>query len=88
MLESFQFARGEGRCLPGVEPKYGKESEEMASCHEMRLGEVYVCEECGLELKVVKECKEVGLPEEECSCAVHGGFECCGEPLKLKKKEA
>jgi hypothetical protein len=53
----------------------------------MRLGQVYVCEECGLELKVVKECHEVGLPEEECSCAVHGGFECCGEPLALKKKE-
>jgi predicted nucleic acid-binding Zn ribbon protein len=58
----------------------------MASCHEMKLGQVYVCEECGLELEVVKECKEAGLPDEECSCAAHGGFECCGEPLKLKEE--
>lgn len=58
----------------------------MTSCHEMRLGQVYVCEDCGLELKVVKECEEVGTPEEDCSCAVHGGFECCGEPLKLKEE--
>jgi hypothetical protein len=110
----------------------------MASCHEMRLGQIYVCESCGLALKVVKECKEVGTPEqgsakvrhsviasaakqspggwgrplrfargdikgsvspsqatltgpctpeEECSCELHGGFECCGEPLKLKTEE-
>jgi len=52
----------------------------------MKLGQVYVCEECGLELEVVKECKEAGLPDEECSCAAHGGFECCGEPLKLKEE--
>jgi hypothetical protein len=59
----------------------------MASCHEMRLGQIYVCESCGLALKVVKECKEVGTPEEECSCELHGGFECCGEPLKFKTEE-
>ena len=29
----------------------------MPSCHQMKLGQVYVCEECGLELKVVKACK-------------------------------
>jgi hypothetical protein len=58
----------------------------MASCHEMKLGQVYVCGGCGLELKVVKECKEVGKPDDECSCEVHGGFECCGEPLTLKQE--
>jgi hypothetical protein len=58
----------------------------MISCHEMRLGQVYVCNECGLELKVVKECREVGIPEEDCSCGEHGGFECCGETLKLKEE--
>ena len=63
----------------------GKGNQGMTSCHEMRVGEVYVCGDCGLELKVVKECHEVGMPDEECSCAVHGGFECCGEPLKLKE---
>ncbi len=29
---------------------------QMASCHEMKMGQVYVCEGCGLELQVVKEC--------------------------------
>jgi hypothetical protein len=55
----------------------------MPSCHEMKLGQVYVCEECGLEIKVVKECEECG-EEGECTlsdCA----FQCCGEELKLKE---
>lgn len=30
----------------------------MPSCHEMKLGQVYVCEECRLEIKVIKECQE------------------------------
>jgi predicted SprT family Zn-dependent metalloprotease len=32
----------------------------MTNCHEMKKGEVYVCSECGLELQVVKECKDSG----------------------------
>lgn len=56
----------------------------MATCHEMRVDQVYVCEGCGLELKVVRECKECGSPAEECRCAEHCTFECCGKPLKLK----
>ena len=59
----------------------------MTNCHEMKKGEVYVCEGCGLELQVVNECKEVGTPAEECGC--HSGdetpeFACCGKPL-IKK---
>ena len=56
----------------------------MPSCHDMKLGEVYVCEDCGLELQVVKECDACGEPAEECECAEHCSFECCGEPMKLK----
>lgn len=56
----------------------------MASCQEMKVGQVYACEGCGLELKVVKECKECGSPAEECECPEPCTFECCGEPLKLK----
>lgn len=56
----------------------------MANCHEMRMGEVYVCGDCGLALRVVGECKECG--EEACSCEEPCTFECCGEPLKLKKE--
>ena len=47
----------------------------MPSCHQMKLGQVYVCEDCGLELKVVKEC--------ECTLA-DCEFKCCGEEMKLK----
>jgi hypothetical protein len=56
----------------------------MASCHDMKLGQVYVCEECGLELKVVKECKECGQEDEACGCTEHCTFACCGEDMKLK----
>jgi len=50
----------------------------------MKLGEVYVCEECGLELKVVKECEECGQEEGECTIA-DCTFQCCGEEMKLKE---
>jgi hypothetical protein len=57
----------------------------MADCHEMRLGQVYFCEDCGLALKVVEECEECGA--ETCSCEAPCSFECCGEPLKLKQEQ-
>jgi hypothetical protein len=37
----------------------------MPNCHEMKTGDIYVCEGCGLELQVVKECKECGQPAEQ-----------------------
>jgi hypothetical protein len=37
----------------------------------MKKGDIYVCEECGLELKVVKECQDVDTQAEECN-------DCCG----------
>jgi hypothetical protein len=59
----------------------------MAHCHEMRVGQVYVCEDCGLELRVVKECHDVGEPTDKCACDPEG-FQCCGKPLKLKEQPA
>ena len=56
----------------------------MPSCHDMELGQVYVCEECGLELEVVNECVECGEDEASCACEEHCVFSCCGEELKLK----
>ena len=56
----------------------------MTGCHEMKLDEVYVCKACGLELKVVKECQDVGKPADDCGCEEHCGFSCCGEEMKLK----
>jgi len=44
----------------------------MANCHEMKRGEIWACEECGLELQVVKECKDVGKPAEECALVKKG----------------
>ncbi len=47
-------------------------------CSEMKLGQVYVCGDCGLELKVVKECD---CSEESCTCTDPG---CGGAGLMLK----
>jgi hypothetical protein len=59
----------------------------MAGCHDLRKGEIYMCKDCGMELQVVNECKDVGIPAEECEC--HGeenpcSIECCGKPLVKK----
>ncbi len=59
----------------------------MLSCHNMKKGEIYVCEECGLELQVVKECKDAGTPAEECGCHPKADpctFSCCGKDLVKK----
>jgi hypothetical protein len=53
------------------------------SCHDMKKGETYMCETCGIELQVLKEGKESLKPGETDS--EHPGFECCGKPLTLEK---
>ena len=55
----------------------------MAHCHQMKVGEVYACKECGRELKVVRECRDAGLPPEQCRCAPCT-LVCCGEELVKK----
>jgi hypothetical protein len=50
----------------------------------MELGQVYVCEDCGLELEVVKECVDCGEDAASCECEEHCDFSCCGEEMKLK----
>jgi len=56
----------------------------MSKCHEMKLGEVYICEECGLELEVVKECCENGVEQETCKCEPCA-ITCCDKEL-IKKE--
>ncbi len=61
----------------------------MITCHEMKKGDIYVCPECGLELEVVKECKDYGTPSADCACHEEGKadpctFSCCGETLVKK----
>lgn len=53
----------------------------MANCSEMKEGEVFLCEKCGLELRVDKPCR----------CDAHGGgctvpLQCCGQEMIKKTK--
>jgi len=57
----------------------------MAHCHNMKVGEVYACNDCGLELQVIKACKDVDTPEDSCACTPCQ-FVCCG--AELVKKES
>jgi hypothetical protein len=50
----------------------------------MRNGQVYICKNCGIELKVMNECKDFGSPSEDCECPPCK-FICCGEELELKE---
>ena len=63
-------------------------SESRLSCHDMRMGEVYACGDCGLELRVVKECKEAAKPAEECEHCAQDAFACCGHPMTRKSTSA
>jgi len=56
----------------------------MPLCKDMKKGQIYLCEDCGIELQVVAECDECGSETGECvqeTCT----FECCGKELVLKK---
>lgn len=56
----------------------------MSNCHEMKRDEVYVCEGCGVELKVVKECCEDETEGQVCVCTPCE-ISCCDKPLKKKE---
>ena len=56
----------------------------MTNCHNMKKGDIYSCEGCGLELQVVKECTDVGKPADDCSCSPCT-IVCCDKELQLKK---
>ncbi|MBN1348156.1 hypothetical protein JXJ21_01980 [candidate division KSB1 bacterium] len=62
----------------------------MPNCHEMKKGEIYVCEECGLQLQVIKECIDVGKPADECGCHDEESgacaFNCCGCEMVKKSR--
>lgn len=55
----------------------------MPCCHEMKKSQVYVCEVCGLELQVIKECQDCGSDADACrpdECKLV----CCDKELTLK----
>jgi hypothetical protein len=52
----------------------------MANCSEMKEGDVYVCNSCGLELQVSKSCS--CSPGEAGACSVP--LQCCGKEMVKK----
>ncbi|MBN1586730.1 MAG: hypothetical protein JW937_04795 [Candidatus Omnitrophica bacterium] len=64
----------------------------MSTSHEIKEGDVYACEVCGLTLKVTKRGKRYGTPIQECdendsaceACGAQSQFfvACCGTHLK------
>jgi len=57
------------------------------TCHDMKVGQIWMCDECGLELKVMKACTDESsgcCDEDEDCCAEGCEFTCCGDPLTLK----
>ncbi len=55
----------------------------MIHCTDMKKGQIYYCDDCGLELQVMKECKGCGSSEDTCE-HVECRFVCCDRFLKLK----
>jgi hypothetical protein len=47
----------------------------------MKVGEVYVCTECNLEIQVIHSCADA----EEGACGCSESLTCCGGPLVLKE---
>ena len=58
----------------------------MTRCDEMREGDLYVCEKCGLEIEIVEECNHEDGEEADETCHITE-FMCCGEPLTLKEED-
>lgn len=54
----------------------------MVGCNEMKMGQIYTCPTCDIELQVIKECKEC---KDEACCKDPCDFSCCGVPLIQKK---
>ena len=52
----------------------------MANCAEMKEGDIYVCNTCGLELQVTRICSCAA--GEEVSCTVP--LQCCGKDMTKK----
>jgi len=60
-----------------------KEAVTMARCDQMKVGEIYVCEQCGFEFQVLKECVHQDEMKHDGSCH-EAGCGCCGEEMRLK----
>jgi hypothetical protein len=54
----------------------------MSCCADLKLNQVWVCETCGLEIKIVKECD--CLKEGATTCKPDDCLTCCDKALKIK----
>jgi hypothetical protein len=51
-------------------------------CADLKLNQVWVCDTCGLEIKIAKECDCAKEPSG--ACKPDDCLTCCDKPLKLK----
>jgi hypothetical protein len=56
----------------------------MSCCADMKMDQVWVCESCGLEIKIVKKCTCSHDESGADACGLTACLTCCGKPLKLK----
>lgn len=49
-------------------------------CFELKKGQKLVCDDCGFELTVIKECDQHCKGE---GCCEINEFKCCGKPMNL-----
>ena len=54
-----------------------KEGDDVANCYNMKKGDILVCDVCGLEVQVLKDCTCSHDEEDACSAPM----ECCGQPM-------
>lgn len=71
------------KTLIGLVVYYIVESYRMVHCHDMKIGQIYVCRECGLELKVEKNCSADGKHPKGVSC-VNCMHVCCDKDMVLR----
>ena len=61
-----------------------KEDAKMLSCGSMKKGEIYKCQDCSFEIKVINECDcdhDEPCQDNQASCC---DFTCCGKPMVRK----
>jgi hypothetical protein len=72
--------------LEAIAKRWRKPKEAVVSrCDEMREGDVFYCEHCGLEIEVIEECSHEEGDEADEVCRVEE-FVCCGEAMTLKEE--
>lgn len=58
-------------------------------CHDYKKGDVFECQECGMQLQVITECKNAANESGDCVCHDESQphacmLSCCGHELQRK----